>query len=134
MSIELNTNEIIIKNQSFNYDNLIDDLNNELSSRVSKINDSDNDNDNDNENNNYISSMTALELEYNEYLKKDLVKICEYYKISTRKKRKGDLIDDIIEYELNSENFLFTERRKMLWEYIYELIEDEYLNKYIIFN
>ena len=43
-------------------------------------------------------------------------------------------MDDIIEYELNPENFLFTERRKMLWEYIYELIEDEYLNKYIIFN
>ena len=42
--------------------------------------------------------------------------------------------DDIIEYELNPESFLFTERRKMLWEYIYELIEDEYLNKYIIFN
>jgi len=127
MSIELNTNEIIEKKQSFNYDNLIDDLNIDLSSRVSKMNDN-------NENNNYISSMTALELEYNEYLKKDLVKICEYYKISTRKKKKGDLIDDIIEYELNPENFLFTERRKMLWEYIYELIEDEYLNKYIIFN
>ena len=131
MSIELNTNEIIVKKQSFNYDNLIDNLNNDLSSRVSKIDDDNNEN---NENNNYISSMTALELEYNDYLKKDLVKICEYYKISTRKKRKGDLIDDIIEYELNSENFLFTERRKMLWEYIYELIEDEYLNKYIIFN
>lgn len=129
MSIELNTNEIIEKKQSFNYDNLIDDLNIDLSSRVSKMNDN-----NVNENNNYISSMTALELEYNEYLKKDLVKICEYYKISTRKKKKGDLIDDIIEYELNPENFLFTERRKMLWEYIYELIEDEYLNKYIIFN
>jgi hypothetical protein len=129
MSIELNTNEIIEKKQSFNYDNLIDDLNNDLSSRVSKMNDND-----INENSDYISSMTALELEYTEYLKKDLVKICEYYKISTRKKKKGDLIDDIIEYELNPENFLFTERRKMLWEYIYELIEDEYLNKYIIFN
>ena len=129
MSIELNTNEIIEKKQSFNYDNLIDDLNDDLLSRVSKMNDND-----ANENNDYISSMTALELEYNDYLKKDLVKICEYYKISTRKKKKGDLIDDIIEYELNPENFLFTERRKMLWEYIYELIEDEYLNKYIIFN
>lgn len=129
MSIELNTNEIIEKKQSFNYDNLIDDLNIDLSSRVSKMNDND-----INENSDYISSMTALELEYTEYLKKDLVKICEYYKISTRKKKKGDLIDDIIEYELNPENFLFTERRKMLWEYIYELIEDEYLNKYIIFN
>ena len=100
MSIELNTNEIIVKKQSFDYDNLIDDLNDDLSSRVSKIDDD------NNENNNYISSMTALELEYNEYLKKDLVKICEYYKISTRKKKKGDLIDDIIEYELNPENFL----------------------------
>ena len=59
-----------------------------------------------------------------------------YIEAGTKKEQKtlGDLIDDIIEYELNPENFLFTERRKMLWEYIYELIEDEYLNKYIIFN
>ena len=83
MSIELNTNEIIVKKQSFNYDNLIDNLNNDLSSRVSKIDDDNNENNENNENNNYISSMTALELEYNDYLKKDLVKICEYYKIST---------------------------------------------------
>jgi len=128
MSVELSANEIITHKQPFDYDSLLEDLNNDLSNKVSNIQQV------DCANNNYISSMTALELEYNEYLKKDLVKICEYYKLSVRKKKKADLIDDIIEYELNPENFLLTERRKMLWEYIYELIEDEYLNKYIIFN
>ena len=124
MSIELNKNEIISKTQPFNYDVLVDDLNDTLANKMDTMN----------VNNDYISSMTALELEYNEYLKKDLVKICEYYNISVRKKKKADLIDDIIEYELNPDNFFMTERRKMLWDYIYELIEDEYLNKYIIFN
>ena len=126
MSIELNKNEIISKTQPFNYDVLVDDLNDTLANKMDTMN--------VNNNNDYISSMTALELEYNEYLKKDLVKICEYYNISVRKKKKADLIDDIIEYELNPDNFFMTERRKMLWDYIYELIEDEYLNKYIIFN
>ena len=65
MSVELSANEIITHKQPFDYDNLLEDLNKDLSNKVSNIQQV------DCANNNYISSMTALELEYNEYLKKD---------------------------------------------------------------
>tara|TARA_X000000950_G_scaffold27400_1_gene29472 strand:- start:6228 stop:6605 length:378 start_codon:yes stop_codon:yes gene_type:complete len=68
------------------------------------------------------------------YLKKDLIKIAEYYEISVRKKTKDKLIEDILSFENNPENCVMVERRQTLWFYLNELMEDNYLRKYIIFD
>lgn len=68
------------------------------------------------------------------YLKKDLIKIAEYYEISVRKKTKDKLIEDILSFENNPENCIILERRQTLWFYLNELMEDNYLRKYIIFD
>ena len=68
------------------------------------------------------------------YLKKDLIKIAEYYEISVRKKTKDKLIEDILSFENNPENCIMVERRQTLWFYLNELMEDNYLRKYIIFD
>ena len=82
-----------------------------------------------------LDDIVALQLDYDtNYLKKDLIKIAEYYDISVRKKNKKDIINEIVEYETNSENTIMVERRKELWFYITEIQEDSYLSKYLIFD
>ena len=66
------------------------------------------------------------------YLKKDLVHIMNYYGLSIRKKKKSDLIDDIVEFENEPENQFIVEHRKTLWFYWDELSNDEYLSKFVI--
>ena len=48
------------------------------------------------------------------------------------RKRKLDLIDDIIAFELDTDNEELVEQRKRLWFYINELKNDNYLSKFII--
>ena len=66
------------------------------------------------------------------YLKKELVHIMNYYGLSTRKKRKSDIIDDIIDFESQPENYFVVEHRKTLWYYLEELENDHYLSKFIV--
>ena len=66
------------------------------------------------------------------YLKKDLVHIMNYYGLSIRKKKKSDLIDDIVEFENEPDNQFIVEHRKTLWFYWDELSNDEYLSKFVI--
>jgi len=63
---------------------------------------------------------------------KELYHISNYYDISKRKKKKLDLIDDIIAFELDTDNEELVEQRKRLWFYINELKNDNYLSKFII--
>jgi len=82
-----------------------------------------------------LDDITALEVEYDtNYIKKELVKIAEYYEISIRKKNKQDLISEIVIFETSEENIAIVERRKELWFYINEIREDKYLSKYLIFD
>lgn len=82
-----------------------------------------------------IDSMVALEINYStNFIKKDLERIADYYGISKRKKRKADLVQDIIAFEQNPENIEIVYRRKKLWSYIKEIKEDNYLKKFLIFN
>ena len=66
------------------------------------------------------------------YLKKDLVHIMNYYGLSIRKKKKSDLIDDIVEFENEPDNQFIVDHRKTLWFYWDELSNDEYLSKFVI--
>lgn len=87
----------------------------------------------ENDYDNYQDEILCIQLDYDaNYLKKDLVHIMNYYGLSTRKKKKSDLIDDIIEFESRSENYFVVEHRKTLWYYLEELENDHYLSKFIV--
>ena len=58
--------------------------------------------------------------------------IANYYDISKRKKRKAELIDDIVAFEIDNENCELVEQRKRLWFYLNEIKNDNYLSKFII--
>lgn len=79
--------------------------------------------------------MMALTIFYNEnYTKKYLEKIADYYDISKRKKRKSQLIKNIVQFECNQKNDFIVERRRTLWFYLEELENDNKMSKYVIFN
>lgn len=88
-------------------------------------------------NNNLLISDNyyAEQLNYTEnFIKKDLSRIADYYSISKRKKKKYQLIQDILLFEKDLKNINLVTRRKTLWGYLQELKEDKYLKQYIIFN
>ena len=66
------------------------------------------------------------------YTLKELHHIANYYDISKRKKRKAELIDDIVAFEIDNENCELVEQRKRLWFYLNEIKNDNYLSKFII--
>jgi hypothetical protein len=81
----------------------------------------------------FSDNIIASELFYDEnYTKKDLEKIADYYNISKKKKRKHQLIECIVLFEYSNE--FITNRRKNMWFYISELENDEIMSKYVIFN
>ena len=53
----------------------------------------------DDDGQNFSTIYFLMEEEYNEFTKKELERICDYYSINKRKKRKNDLIQDIIIFE-----------------------------------
>ena len=72
---------------------------------------------------------------YNEnFLKKELEIIADYYNISKRKKTKAELIQDVVLFETDPTNFEITKKRKLMWFYFNELKTDSYLKKFIIFK
>lgn len=113
----------------FSYDDILNDVN----SHEKLVNKSE-------YNDEFSNEYTVLSLHYKENcLKKDLEMIAEYYEISLKddrrkKKRKEDLIHDIILFELNYENSYIVERRKELWLYMEEIKSDSYLNKFLLIN
>ncbi len=68
------------------------------------------------------------------YTLKELHHIANYYDISKRKKRKAELIDDIVAFEIDNENCELVEQRKRLWFYLNEIKNDNYLSKFIILD
>lgn len=74
----------------------------------------------------------------NEYTVKDLMKICEYYKIDkdikNLKCKKCDIISTIILFESLAENQNIVRRRHQMWGHIDALIKDSIMRKYIIWN
>jgi len=83
--------------------------------------------------NSYEDELLCAQMDYEvNYLKKDLLHIMNYYGLSTRKKKKTDLIDDIITFESQPENYFVVEHRKTMWYYMEELENDHYLSKFIV--
>jgi len=82
-----------------------------------------------------LDDYMANEINYStNYTRKELDRIADYYEISKRKKRKDDIIQDIILFEQEPENIEIVYRRKRLWAYIKEIKDDKYLRKFLIFN
>ena len=70
---------------------------------------------------------------YTYYNVKDLYKILEYYSLPKSKLKKDELIQMIVLYENDFNNYEIVQRRKLLWHYIEELKNDDYMKKYILF-
>ena len=125
MSFLLEENKQINSNITIN--DLIEDINN-----IEDINDCFNDGFNDGLN---LNDFYAQEINYDtNFTKKELEKILDYYEISKRRKKKEQMIGEIILYEKNDENIYMVFQRKKLWGYIKELKEDTYLRQFIIFD
>ena len=87
------------------------------------------------DNNVSMDDYIALEMDYQtNYIKKELERIAEYYGISKRKKRKGQLVEEIVLFEKDPENLEIVCRRKRLWFYIEEIKSDNYLSKFLILD
>lgn len=85
--------------------------------------------------NDLSTEYVKLQLHYSDnFCVKELHKICEYYNIDKRKKRKDELINDIIIFEIAEENTNLVENRKKMWSYMQELKNDTYLKKYIVWD
>ena len=83
---------------------------------------------------NFTAIYYLLEEEYNEFTKKELERICDYYSISKRKKRKADLIQDIIIFEQDEGNNEIVNKRNELWYCIEQIKNDNYLKKFLILD
>ena len=81
-----------------------------------------------------MQQIAIVTYEYEEYKKKELELIADYYSISKRKKKKDELIQDIVIFELDPINIEITQRRKTLWFYMEEIKSDNYLRKYLILD
>ena len=106
------------------YDELLEEVND-------KYNDIVEDEDDNGDYSADVYMATCLDYD-NNFTKKELEKIADYYKISKRKKRKSELIEEIVLFEMSFENDFIVNRRKLLWFYMDEIKNDEFLHKYII--
>ena len=82
-----------------------------------------------------MDDYVALELDYKEnFTKKQLDRIADYYQIPKRRKKKIQLIEEIVIFEKDLSNTDITERRKILWFYVEEIKNDNYLSKFLILD
>jgi len=77
---------------------------------------------------NYIALETDYELNY---VIPELHHIAKYYDISIRKKKKNELIQDIVLYEMEPNNMVNVSRRQYLWDCLEQIKGDEYLSKFL---
>jgi len=72
------------------------------------------------------------------YTVKQLLLICDYYglmkDVRTNKMKKQDVIEQILLFENNMENYEVVVRRKELWYYISELKSDKMMKKFVIWR
>jgi hypothetical protein len=83
----------------------------------------------------WSTNYLKLQLHYNDnFTVKDLHKICDYYDINKRKLLKDQLVDEIVLYELDTNNLLMVQTRKRMWFYMDELKSDKFFKKYVIWE
>ena len=111
------------------YESLLDKVNNEASN-FNEYNFDDEVGDGD-----YFDQITINECNYSEnYTKKQLELIADYYGIVKRKKKKQELIEEIVIFEQEPANIEITQKRKTLWFYMEEIKNDSFLQKFLILD
>jgi len=68
------------------------------------------------------------------YTRKELDRIADYYNISKRKKKKLKLVEDIVAFENDFLNENIVNHRKLLWFYMEQIKCDNYLSKFLILD
>jgi len=82
-----------------------------------------------------MDDYMASELDYQtNYIKKDLERIADYYDIPKRKKRKNELVEDIVLFEKDPVNIHKVYQRIKMWRYIEEIKKDKYLRQFLILD
>jgi len=85
--------------------------------------------------NNNMDNYIASEIDYNlNYTVEQLKHIMKYYGFSVRKKNKGEMVQEIVIYELDDDNNIIVNNRKYLWSCLESIKNDDYLSKYLIIN
>jgi len=126
LKVELIDSDLKLKKKTdVTYENLIDDVNTESEKKEQTYMENMWD---DNLANEFITQQFYYD---DNFTVKELHHIANYYEITKRKKKKCELIDDIISFELNDENNEIVETRKRLWFYLSEIKNDDYLSKFI---
>lgn len=81
------------------------------------------------------SEMVNYDMNYNV---KQLLLICDYYglmkDVRVNKMKKQDVIEQILLFENNIDNYEVVTRRKELWYYINELKSDKMMKKFVIWK
>jgi|LakMenEpi03Aug12_release.lakeMendotaPanAssembly.Ray.scaffolds.fasta_scaffold850252_2 hypothetical protein len=87
-------------------------------------------------NNQKLNKWTSPSIMLNDYTKPQLLKICNYYGIESYVKeyklKKQDIINTIVYFESLPKNNCIVQKRYLMWENIYELLNDPKMKKYII--
>lgn len=79
-----------------------------------------------------MDNYIALEIDYNiNYTVDQLKHIMKYYELSVRKKNKGELVQDLVIFELDPANVFIVSHRKYLWTCVDAINEDPYLSKFL---
>lgn len=123
-----------------NYENKIiniDDFIGEMESSYSSNNTSifgDCDSEYDIITNNSPISYSFLEMDYStNYNVKSLLQIVEYYELKKSNMKKDEIIQMLILFETDPNNYEIVSRRRHLWNCMNELKKDKFFNKYILF-
>ena len=125
-SIIINNSNNSTENQILNTEQLLNELNNSLEIKEIIIN-------NELENTEYSNSENDFINYYTYYSVKDLHKILDYYGLPKSKLKKDELIQMIVLYENEYSNIEIVQRRKLMWYYIEELQNDDFMKKYVLF-
>ncbi len=77
----------------------------------------------------YVKKVDYME----NYRVEDLKKIAKFYEIPAQRKKKENLVEDIVVYEDCLENLEKVQRRLLYWGYLEELKSDPYFKQFVIF-
>ena len=77
----------------------------------------------------YVKKVDYME----NYRVEDLKKIAKFYEIPVQRKKKEDMVEEIIVYEDCLENLEKVQRRMLYWGYLEELKSDPYFKQFVIF-
>jgi hypothetical protein len=84
--------------------------------------------------NEYGINLNSFDYYMANYNVKQLTHIMNYYKINIHKLRKNEMAQLIVLFENEDKNIYSVNQREKLWNYISEIKNDEYLNKFLLFD